>query len=75
MLHKCLNRVVVTLNSSLGVIPKKNKPGKWHLIVDLSATQKASANVLCHLYKLEGHLSFLGIEIDSVSSVMHSEVI
>ena len=30
--------------SPLGVIPKKNKPGKWRLIVDLSSPQGASVN-------------------------------
>ena len=30
--------------SPLGVIPKKNKPGKWCLIVDLSAPQGGSIN-------------------------------
>ena len=30
--------------SPLGVIPKKNKPGKWGLIVDLSSPQGASVN-------------------------------
>ena len=30
--------------SPLGVIPKKNKPGKWRLIVDLSALQGGIIN-------------------------------
>ena len=30
--------------SPLGVIPKRNKPGKWRLIVDLSSPQGASVN-------------------------------
>ena len=30
--------------SSIGIIPKKNKPGKWRLIVDLSAPEGASIN-------------------------------
>ena len=30
--------------SPLGVIPKKNKPGKWHLIVDLSSPIGSSVN-------------------------------
>ena len=30
--------------SPLGIIPKKNKPGKWRLIVDLSSPQGASVN-------------------------------
>ena len=30
--------------SPLGVIPKKNKPGKWHLIMDLSSPHGTSVN-------------------------------
>ena len=30
--------------SPFGVIPKKNKPGKWRLIVDLSAPEGSSVN-------------------------------
>ena len=30
--------------SPLGIIPKKNKPGKWRMIVDLSSPQGASIN-------------------------------
>jgi len=30
--------------SPLGIIPKKHKPGKWRLIVDLSSPDKASVN-------------------------------
>ena len=30
--------------SPLGIIPKKNKPGKWHLIVDLSSPKGYSVN-------------------------------
>ena len=30
--------------SPIGVIPKKNKPGKWRLIVDLSSPEGASVN-------------------------------
>ena len=30
--------------SPIGIIPKKNKSGKWHLIVDLSMPEKASVN-------------------------------
>ena len=30
--------------SPIGVIPKKNKPGKWRLIVNLSAPEGASVN-------------------------------
>ena len=30
--------------SPLGVIPEKNKPGKWRMIVDLSSPQGASVN-------------------------------
>ena len=30
--------------SPLGIIPKKNKPGKWQMIVDLSSPQGASIN-------------------------------
>ena len=30
--------------SPLGVIPKKNKPGKWHLIMDLSSPAGSSIN-------------------------------
>ena len=30
--------------SPIGIIPKKNKPGKWRLIVDLSAPDGASTN-------------------------------
>ena len=30
--------------SPIGIIPKKNKPGKWRLIVDLSAPEGASVN-------------------------------
>ena len=30
--------------SPIGVIPKKNKPGKWRLIVDLSSPEGASIN-------------------------------
>ena len=30
--------------SPIGIIPKKNKPGKWRLIVDLSAPEGASIN-------------------------------
>ena len=30
--------------SPLGLIPKKNKPGKWHLIVDLSSPSETSIN-------------------------------
>lgn len=30
--------------SPIGIIPKKNKPGKWRLIVDLSTPEKASVN-------------------------------
>ena len=30
--------------SPIGIIPKKNKPGKWRLIVDLSAPEEASVN-------------------------------
>ena len=30
--------------SSLGVIPKKGKPGKWHLIVDLLSLHGSSVN-------------------------------
>ena len=30
--------------SPIGIIPKKNKPGKWRLIVDLSSPEDASVN-------------------------------
>ena len=30
--------------SPLGLIPKKNRPGKWHLIVDLSSPENKSVN-------------------------------
>ena len=30
--------------SPIGIIPKKNKPGKWRLIVDLSSPEGASVN-------------------------------
>ena len=30
--------------SPLGLIPKKNKPGKWRLIVDLSSPEETSVN-------------------------------
>ena len=30
--------------SPIGIIPKKNKPGKWRLIVDLSSPTDASVN-------------------------------
>ena len=30
--------------SPFGVIPKRNKPGKWRLIVDLSAPEGSSVN-------------------------------
>jgi len=30
--------------SPLGVIPKKNKPGKWHLIMDLSSQGSSISN-------------------------------
>ena len=30
--------------SPIGIIPKKNKPGKWRLIVDLSSLENASVN-------------------------------
>ena len=30
--------------SAIGVIPKKHKPGKWRLIVDLSAPANSSVN-------------------------------
>ena len=30
--------------SPFGVIPKRNKPGKWRLILNLSAPDKASVN-------------------------------
>ena len=31
-------------SSPIGIIPKKNKPNKWRLIVDLSAPAKGSLN-------------------------------
>ena len=31
-------------SSPIGIIPKKNKPGKWWLIVDLSSLDKGSVN-------------------------------
>ena len=34
----------VTQASPIGVIPKKHKPDKWHLIVDLSAPANVSVN-------------------------------
>ena len=30
--------------SPIGIFPKKNKPGKWRLIVDLSSPDGASVN-------------------------------
>ena len=30
--------------SPIGAVPKKNKPGKWHLIMDLSSPKGSSVN-------------------------------
>ena len=51
--------------SPLGLIPKKNKPGKWCLIVDLSSPEKKSVNegidpkLASLAYSLADHLAAL----------------
>ena len=64
-------------SSPLGVIPKKNKPVKYCLIVDLSSPASFSTNdgmgVPLEPSKLEGPttcLTFLGIQIDTKSLLL-----
>ena len=49
--------------NAFGVIPKKNKPGKWRLIVDLSAPQHHSVNDFIQ----KDTCSFSYISIDDVA--------
>jgi len=58
-----------THTSPLGLIPKKNKPGKWRLIVDLSAPQGMSIND-----GIDSELSSLSYSsIDHLASLVVSE--
>ena len=52
-----------------GVIPKKNKPGKWRLIVDISTPQQGSVN-----NGIDFELSSLSrSSIDHLSALLVSE--
>jgi len=63
----CLPKGIHT--SPLGLIPKKNKPGKWHLIVDLSSPQGMSIND-----GIDSELSSLSYSsIDHLASLVVSE--
>ena len=46
--------------SPIGIIPKKNKPGKWRLIVDLSSPEGASVND--GVAKEQGSLSYISVD-------------
>ena len=55
--------------SHLGEITKKNKPTKWHLIVDLSAPQEGKVND-----GIDSKLSFLSyLSIDHLAALVLSE--
>ena len=47
--------------SPLGAISKKNKPGKWCLIMDLFSPAESSIND--YVYRLSGHLSLMSLLI------------
>ena len=56
-------------NSPLGAIPKKNKPGKWRLIVDLSSPPSHSIN---DSISIESS-SLLYPSIDHLATIIASE--
>ena len=66
--------------SPIGVIPKKNKPGKWRLIVDLSVLQGFSVNdgistELSSLsYTTVDHLSSLIISVGQGAQLVKADI-
>ena len=66
--------------SPIGVIPKKNKPGKWRLITDLSAPEKWSVNDAISTehsslkYPSIDHLSSLVLEAGRSSYLVKADI-
>ena len=66
--------------SPIGVIPKKNKPGKWRLITDLSAPEKRIVNDAISTeysslkYPSIDHLSLLVLEADRSSYLVKADI-
>ena len=66
--------------SHIGVIPKKNKPGKWRLITDLSAPEKRSVNDAISTeysslkYPSIDHLSSLVLEAGRSSYLVKADI-
>ena len=48
--------------SPIGIIPKKNRPGKWRLIVDLSSPEGASINDGTRISREMCSLSYVSID-------------
>lgn len=61
-------------SSLLGVISKKNKPGKWRLIVDLSSPEGASVNYMAWIRKWVTHTHHSALHTPPLPMTVHTSV-